>query len=724
MIDVNAKRFVAICTFLTACLSLSLTSKAATPYLYVASALDRIAIGSRPGLTTPAHLWAARGEYEPLQLVIYANTQTLTHVSVSCSDLSGANGIIGANNITLYRERYVTVSNASPDWHASNRTLGPGQYPDILIPFRDELTGAAPRPATYSAGPFTVSSAQNQPIWVDIFIPRNTSPGLYSGLLTVSSDQGTSTMSLQVSVWNFALPLTPSLHSSLLFRQSANIGSTAAQTELLRHRLSPMIVNPTNIGTFQNTFGLNQVGLGFWSGADATNCSMPVPPLVSAIATQLAKLGPGFRTYNYSADEIGNCPAIFPVVRSWAQTLHSVGVRQLITSAPIPALADDGTAQHRSAVDIWAMLPKMYDASPSAVRQAISAGTEAWSYNSMSQDPYSPKLLLDYPLINFRIQPGFLNDAVGLGGFLYWCVDHWSSDPWNNVDLQLNGFHYPGEGLLVYPGAPAGFDTVVPSMRLKQLREGSEDFDYLSLLKNQGDSAWTELASSVVATSWSDWQKDRHTLESTRRMLGQELERVLGNYEGPGPAIAIPSPPGVLPSGTTTYNMTVTTATSATCRYSLTPEVAFAQMTGRFATANGLTHSATLNGLTDGTSYSVYVRCSLASGITNNVDFLEFFRVGQNQSVPVAIYPGNGATSVELSPSISWTAVPGTATYDLYAGFSPSSLLYQGSIVSTQLFPGYLLPATKYYWKVVAKTANSEANASAVVSFTTTSGSK
>jgi hypothetical protein len=100
-------------------------------------------------------------------------------------------------------------------------------------------------------------------------------------------------------------------------------------------------------------------------------------------------------------------------------------------------------------------------------------------------------------------------------------VDDWNtSDAWNAVAWAA----YPGEGLLVYPGKKLGIAGVAPSMRLKYLRDGVDDYEYIELLKRcgQGDAALA--AARTVGADWSHWTTDETQLESVRRQLGDLLQ--------------------------------------------------------------------------------------------------------------------------------------------------------------------------------------------------------
>ena len=190
---------------------------AAGPVVWVAPSMDRIGQSDAAGATTSAEIWAARGEYESFQVVVRASGNALGNVNVTVSDLTGPGGAtISADNVTLFREHYVYVDEASPNWGGSNQPLGPGWYADGLIPFKDPVTGAELSGATLDAVPFEVSANKNQPIWVDVLVPRSAQAGLYTGTFTVTSNQGSADGQISLYVWDFALPLKPSLRSSFL----------------------------------------------------------------------------------------------------------------------------------------------------------------------------------------------------------------------------------------------------------------------------------------------------------------------------------------------------------------------------------------------------------------------------------------------------------------------------------------------------------------------------
>jgi hypothetical protein len=122
---------------------------------------------------------------------------------------------------------------------------------------------------------------------------------------------------------------------------------------------------------------------------------------------------------------------------------------------------------------------------------------------------------------------------------LYWRVDRWGSDPWNNVNNTgtFSSANYPGEGMLVYPGQPVGVKGVVASMRLKWLRDGVQDYDYVQILKDLGkaDTAM-EIARSVGA-DWTNWTRDPNAIEAAREKLGEAIEQAKAASPVTAPAV-------------------------------------------------------------------------------------------------------------------------------------------------------------------------------------------
>ena len=96
------------------------------------------------------------------------------------------------------------------------------------------------------------------------------------------------------------------------------------------------------------------------------------------------------------------------------------------------------------------------------------------------------------------------------------------------MDIRLFGGN--GDGTLFYPGRPAriGGHTEIPieSIRLKLIRKGMEDYEYLALLaKLKGRDAADKFAGRIVQNAWH-WESRPEAFLSVRRELGETLNRL------------------------------------------------------------------------------------------------------------------------------------------------------------------------------------------------------
>ncbi len=127
------------------------------------------------------------------------------------------------------------------------------------------------------------------------------------------------------------------------------------------------------------------------------------------------------------------------------------------------------------------------------------------------------------------------------------------------------------------------------------------------------------------------------------------------------PVVSSPAPSGTLPVGTTQATLGVATNEPATCRYGSSPGVAFDTMPTVFTTTGGTAHSSAVGPLTDGGSYTYYVRCRDGAGNVTTSDVVVTFAVAappppDTTPPTVAVTaPAAGAT-VSGAPHLTATA--------------------------------------------------------------------
>ena len=521
-------------TLLLTLLSRNLTvrSQQATRSMIVwtAPALESISLETnlpqkQVSIPNTIQLHAARGESESFQIAVQApENRYLSNVNIAVSDLRHQKGAaITQTNLTLYREHYVYVNDPTPANWIGNATQGKGWYADGLIPFSTPV-GQELEGAKLDAVPFDLAFGKTQPIWVDINVPRNIAAGQYEGTYTVSSDQGKKTGKIELTVWDFELPVKPTMNS--YFNPWEDRGESLIE-ELLKHKVMPgKRIAPEQQAELIEQWGLNSVRLPFWSGANYSTCTLSPAPSVAAIQKAFETYDSSLLKFVFSADEVDKCPNIVRPIKEWAKNIHQAGAKHLVVMKPIPELYDD--------VDIWVVQPQMYQDSQQQIAKVKQLGAEVWFYTG-HQTGYSPQWQIDVPPINFRVPQGFIAQSLGLTGVLYPQVDGWSDnqenlplwsdDPWRKPSVYQQGDrNFPGEGMLLYPGAEVGIDGVVPSIRLKWIRDGIEDYEYIAILKRLGDEEWALKTSRTAAKNWQNWTKDPQVLENVRIKLAKRIQ--------------------------------------------------------------------------------------------------------------------------------------------------------------------------------------------------------
>jgi hypothetical protein len=246
------------------------------------------------------------------------------------------------------------------------------------------------------------------------------------------------------------------------------------------------------------------------------------------------------RLFDYVMDEPQ--PSDYPHVLAEATLAHRADpeIATLLTEQLVPSLA--------GAIDVWVPLVNLLDPKPgggerdAVVRTAYGAmektGARVWWYQSCASHGCDEigghgfdgwvSYMIDAPAVGNRIFP-WLAFAQGIAGELYYnTVESYSTnaDAWN--DPSTHGGN--GDGSLFYPGTPARVggktDLPIESLRLKLIREGLEDYEYLALLDGlgaRGDAC--AFARQLAPHAWS-WSHDPEALYALRRRMGDELDRL------------------------------------------------------------------------------------------------------------------------------------------------------------------------------------------------------
>jgi hypothetical protein len=543
-----------------------------------------------------AWIKAAKNEVESFQVVVGAVAKSIRVTSAEITDLKGDAGTIGKENITLFREEYARVRRPSP-----RAELPPGLYPDPLVPFINPQTGKPIEPFNeyrkrwgepfIKSGfemyglPFDVWKGQNQPVWVDIYIPSDIPAGEYKGIFSVTignvPDQygpGTDTIAAQtlsvpvtLTVWDFTLPDGPSHrnhfgHVARLIPRvfGAEPGSeTALDIEMnycrmmSDHRINPPIpesflpeVNPD--GTLKIIPDCNEKLRKFLTDLHVTDFQIPNAPFRDVTTTNRKKAINYYRDYyRYLRDNGWDKGAYLymldePNLRENYETVLALGAMVHEAAPEIRCLVVEQTyTQDPSwpdidpAVDIWCPLWSFIDSS--SIDSKLKQGDEVWSYTALSQRAprYSPDYQkvkdcdppywhIDSKLTDYRV-PTWLNWHYHINGLLYWSSVQISSskmglmDPWLLPAFTESDSQFNGGGYLMYPGVPCGIDGPISSIRLKNIRDSMEDWEYFAILEKLAGRDEVNKIVASVAPSWWATTGNPATIESAREKLAEEI---------------------------------------------------------------------------------------------------------------------------------------------------------------------------------------------------------
>jgi hypothetical protein len=552
--------------------------------------MDRIGQNQETYGAAAVDIKAARNEIESFQVVIAAPRENVSVVKVEICDLVGPTGSkIAKSNIRLFREEYVRVRMSTrraelpPGLYPD--PLVPFN-PETGKPI-EPLTRASRRwgePATTSghdmyAVPFEIFKGQNQTIWVDVHVPRRVSAGIYRGQLRVHARGGVSRqIPVTLTVWDFALPDGPTHRNH--FGSFGNVarlfdvkrGSDEFKQIEMRycramseHRINPpipghLLPQVSDDGSLNISTERHKALKEYITRLHVTDFEIPKARFArlpsSTLRPDYKTISPANRektqryyrdfyrylkdngwegrAYVYMLDE-PNLRENYEQVLVLGRLVHEAvpQLKCLVVEQTYPQ--DSSWPDIDPAVDIWCPLWSFIDRR--SISGKIAHGDEVWSYTALVQrspryhplyeqvkDLDPPYWHIDRPLTVYRV-PTWINYQYGITGLLYWSTVTTVIEPWYNPAFA-HPRHYNGGGFLFYPGVPCGIDGPIASMRVKNLRDGMEDYEYLALLeKLAGRKAVNEIV-DMVAPNWWKFPRDGMRFVAAREKLAEQILRL------------------------------------------------------------------------------------------------------------------------------------------------------------------------------------------------------
>lgn len=182
------------------------------------------------------------------------------------------------------------------------------------------------------------------------------------------------------------------------------------------------------------------------------------------------------------------------------------------------------------------------------------------------------------------------------------------------------------------------------------------------------------------------------------------------------------SPSGTLSYGTSATSISLTTNETATCKYSTSSGTAYGAMTG-FSTTGGTSHTTSVSGLSDGNSYTYYVKCSDAQSNSNATDYSISFSIGTDTVAPVLSSISAGSLSM-IGATITWAtneAATSQVQYGLTSSYTVSTTPDSTLTTNHSQSLSGLTANTTYHYSVISTDASGNTATSSDQTFTTTS---
>jgi len=500
---------------------------------------------------------AARGEEDLFQLALLPGEET-PEVRLAPTDLSGP-GTIPAAAVRWWPVGQANIRTA----HRPRTRLGP--TPDPLLD---------PAPRTAIAG-------ENSVFCVGIAVPRDVTPGEYRGeVVVLSGERELARAPISLRVFGFTMPEDPSFRTLITFSPSSfrpwddrpleeierDICTVLAEHGVRGHGATVVVPASiedgqvvcdfasvdTRISWVMEELGFNAFFLGpmfgggtsegwekhrQWLGMEplSEEFNRYFPEYMRQVGQHLREMGWLDKAYVYLWDEPE--PDYFDRV---------VELQQLaLQGDPDLKIWETTSPAHRAFWDVvkaWSVpfSPMHFDIASVEARRA--AGDEIWVYNI-------PATLEAAPQIH---RLWFWGAArYGARGAQLWQTTFYHGiDPWENITPEpypvgrggTSLYHYDaGQAIMLYPN-PDGPGPPLPCLRLKLMKKGIDDFEYLAMLEvaltrmyqargradaDEAARARTRELAAMLVLDVGSYETDMAALERTRLQIAEELEATL-----------------------------------------------------------------------------------------------------------------------------------------------------------------------------------------------------
>ena len=367
-----------------------------------------------------------------------------------------------------------------------------------------------------------------QPLWVSARVPAGTRPGLYETTLRVRSrNAGERKVRVRLRVYGFDVPKQQHLRTVWGMSEGnfARFYGDGYDEELawryfdlfLAHRMAPgdlYRTNPTgrkgsdsvyHLASVEAQRKLIEAGSGWWNVGYVLAPKHAVKDEVKSYDQYLTGCVATFREEMarvkaagwpegshgiYFLDETSDFEALAQAARAMRDNFPGVPLMTTGYDRSYGVLRDSPVA---NVLDIWVPLTPRYHEDWERIREGRKLGKQAWWYTCCG--PRGPKDLnwfIQFPAVRARLLMGAATWKYQPDGYLYYRVAGWGYN-----DKPITGGPYTEWLPRYHPGLPdgdgmlicAGPDGPLTTVRLENVRDGIEDFEYWWMLRELAEKS-------------------------------------------------------------------------------------------------------------------------------------------------------------------------------------------------------------------------------------------
>jgi hypothetical protein len=481
----------------------------------------------------------ARGECESAQLLITASDDApVPDVTVALTAFAGSGRQRFDGEVTWQRVGYIRRQrpyHQHPCGAPSHETW----LPDPLLP-----------PA-----PFNVRASSTQGVWLTARAGHGAKPGLYSGqAILKAGGRLLRKIPVTLRVRGFANPKTFGLPTAFCVMDTFTRAQYPERSDemvrkahdlMLDYRLNPDNISRTEMPRIEDLLHARKRGMNRFNILNLVpEPDKPVKLVYNApisaytpefyeklkarLTPYVAKLrehGLEKYAYLYGFDERPHeyYPALGELWRKLKVDFPDIPV--MTTSKMYQDMRDGQNHPEQDITDWFCPLTSVYD--PALSEKLRSQGRQVWWYVCCGPTyPHANFASFEYPFIEGRLL-GWLTYRYRADGLLFWHVNLWPDKPPLKLDdtfltawVAEHSLKMPGDGQLLYPGESGP----LPSIRLANVRDGAEDYEWLMMLARKKGRDAAEAMTAGLIRSMTDFERSPDALRKTRSQIADALE--------------------------------------------------------------------------------------------------------------------------------------------------------------------------------------------------------